>query len=607
MSVGDDRRSGYLRYLPEVLALGGEGISVEVLLRIAETILDRRGGGLEHTVDGVTHTHDGIEAVLDRLPLLFDPYRMPAGFLPWLAGWVGTELSPVWDDHQRRRAVATAVPALDGQGTFEGLLRSLEHYAVSAARPRIALDDGSRILFCTPTPGRLAPLHTLLAHGPFLRRGPAAPLDDDDPADDGPADDDPADELFRDDLPDEGRVAPVSDTGPVEVVYPGLTDPGCLAATPDGDLLLGESAIAPGTVRGLWRVSRTGAYVDTEGAPPTPRPLGRPRPTAEEPRPEAPLKGARALVVEVEGNGWHAFVLDVDALYRLSSGTPETLTQLATRAALGLASTGLSPLESDEMIVDAPARLLVVDRDALVAVNADAPATEAFRHPFRTEGLVPGPLVALGDHLVVVDLRSRDPQSTDARPADLVLVDRGDDPADPDTWTERRLLATLPAEANPLVTPVALTVDGPDSLLVLDLGLRPRTAREADPFVKARAEPASVYRVRLTGTADAATLAVAGIEEVTAPGRLNRPTGMVVLDGTVYVSDPGQAVDRDDASIVRNRPGFLGVSVHFSRQRPTDPDTALTRRRIAHDVASIIDHHKPASVVAARPQASTDT
>jgi hypothetical protein len=314
-------------------------------------------------------------------------------------------------------------------------------------------------------------------------------------------------------------------------------------------------------------------------------------------------------VVEGVAGGWQAFVLDAVALYRLTSSAPLTLTRLATRADLTLQSAGVSPLESDEIIVDGPGRLLVVDNGALVAVDTThSPPIVAFRRSFSTPDLVPGPLVALGKHLVVADLRWNPAAgAADARPADLVLIDRGDDPGDPAGWTERRLVDTPPPQGNPLVTPVALAGDGPDSLLVLDLGLRPRAGEEADPSYKLMAEPAAVYRARLTGAGDPQALAVAGIEQVTQPGRLTRPTGMVVLDGTVYVSDPGQLVGLDDNPLVRNRPGFLGVHVHFSRQRPTDPDTALMRRKIAYDVASIVDRHKPASVVAARPQVSTDS
>jgi phage tail-like protein len=552
------RHSSYAKYLPGVLWPAGAntgGFSIDSILLVAEKILTGIDDDVPVRHEGAgspAHTHDDLAAVIDRLHLLFDPYRAPPRFLPWLASWLGMQLPASWEEPQQRRAIARTGPALGLRGLHEGVARCLDHYDVTTARPRITLDDGSRILFSTPTPGRLAPVHTLLSYGPFLRT--------------------------RD-----------------EAAYPGLVDPGCIAVTPDGHLLLGDDGIAAGTTvaAGVWRVSRTGGYVDVEHAPPRPRPLGPP------PVPGTPaLDRPRALVVEQRADSWRAYVLDRQALYRLDSADLHTLTRLATRADLGLA------VGSTAMVLDGPGRLMVVDQGQLVEIDAATiPAQVVRRTSPRTAEIVPGPLVGVGPHLVVADIR---PQETSEeagglRPADLVLVDR----SNPSVWTEHRLLEGLADGANPLVTPVALALDGPETLFVLDLGLRPVNGDSGDPSYKAVAEPAGVYRVQLRHPTGAGRIAATGIERVTTPGRLVQPNGMAVVDGTLYLSDPGQPVGPADNPLVRNMPGYVAVQVHFSRRRATGLPTR-TRKTIAHEIASIVDLHKPATSVAAPPQVPTE-
>jgi hypothetical protein len=314
---------------------------------------------------------------------------------------------------------------------------------------------------------------------------------------------------------------------------------------------------------------------------------------------EERLDRPRALAVEARADSWSAYVLDHRALYRLASPDADTLTRLATRAELGLAE------ESDAMVLDAPARLLVIDHGAVAVIDVGSTPPRVVRRPLRTPGIVPGPLLGLGRHLIVGDLRSQEEPkegSGDVRPADLVLVDR----SNPSAWTERRLLEALPEGGNPLVAPVALALDGPTALLVLDLGLRPVRSESGDPFHKVMAESAAVYRVELDRPTDAAGLAVTGIERVTEPGRLTQPNGMTSVDGVIYISDPGRPVGADDNPLVRNLPGYVAVQVHFSRQRSADLPSR-TRRTIAHDIATIVDRHKPASVVAAPPPVPTET
>lgn len=554
MSTGDAaRRSGYARYLPAVLwdTEPATGFSINSLLLVAEKILsgiDDDAQLVHQPAGDAPHTHDGIETTLDRLHLMLDPGRAPPRFLPMLGAWLGVERFRSLNEFQYRRAIAAMVPALGRRGLHEGLRQLLSPFEAGPVQPRITLDDGARILFSTPAGSRAAPVHKLLSHGPFLRTRSVA-------------------------------------------AYPGLVDPGCLTATPDGHLLVGDDGLPgsnPAVGAGVWRVSRIGGYVDTEGAPPRPRPIGRTGRALDRPR---------AVVVERGAGPWRAYVLDRHGLYRIDSTDLDTRAILATRVQLGLET------DAEAMVLDTRERLLVVSAGAVVQVNAGtAPATVTGRHPLQVPDLVPGPLVLHSGQLIVADIRSQDAadDADDAGPADLVLVNRSGAAG----WTGRRLLATLPAAANPLVTPVALATEGPTSLLVLDVGLRPLTGDSGDPFYKTRAEPPAVYRVRLANIEDPARLTVTAIERVTEFGRLTRPNGLAVLDGTIYLTDPGQPVGSDDNPMIRNMPGHVAVQVHFSRQRPAG---VTTRRMIAHDIATIVDRHCAASMLAARPHVPTES
>jgi phage tail-like protein len=573
------RRSTYSRFLPAVLRdTGAEpgAFSVDNLLLVTEKILSGLDDGVPVVhANGRPHTHDGIEAVLDRLHQLLDPYRTPVRFLPMLASWLGVEAARSWDDQQLRRAVAGMVPALGLRGLHEGLHRMLDPFDVGDTRPRITLDDGARILFTTPTPGQGASVHALISQGPFLY-------------------------TRKEDEHEERVVA----------AYPGLVDPGCIAATPEGHLLVGDDGLPgadPAVRAGVWRVARTGSYVDfTRDPPPRPRPLWPPEDrdadrseVREGARTGPVLDRPRALAVQRRAGSWEAYVLDDNALFRLGRPDLATLTEVASRSVLGLAAA------SSAMALDNSGRLLVVDRTDIVVIDPEATSFAALdRHPLRTPGIVPGPLAVLGNHLVVGDLRSKEEPATgpgDTRPADLVLVDR----TGPPPWPERRLLEHLRGRENPLISPVALAADGPGSLLVLDLGLRPVSGGSGDPSHKVMAEPAAVFRVLIERPDGVPHPAVTGIERVSAPGRLTNPNGMALVDGTVYLSDPGQPVGEDDNPLVRNLPGHLAVQVHFSRLR-TSGVPVEARRRIAHDVSSAVDRHIPAAVVAARPLVPTD-
>lgn len=584
-------RSGYLRFVPPVLWDTGAdpgGFSLNQLLLVAEKLLTgidddevvrhRPGaGGLAE------HTHDGIEAVIDRLDLLLHPHRTLPRFLPWLAGWVGVELPEQWSEQQQRRLIAEMVPALGQRGLVDGLNRFLDLYTVPATRPRIALDEGAHILFTTPTPGRPAPVHALLSHGPYVRNRARA-------------------------------------------VYPGLAQPQCVAATPGGDLLIGDNGVTErldGRVNpavpvvpvgpGIWRVGRAGDYLDSDSVgpdgtplagPPRPRPIGRTvvhkPPAGGGPAAAGQLRQPKAIRVVGDAASWQAYVVDSDALYRLRSGEPDSLRELLTAQELQ----GLFIL--DDLALDGPDHLLVLGGDTVVPVDL-TDASPRVGNPHRLDGVQPGSLLVHGGQLLVGDVRSQaevsEQDEGDRGPADLVLVDR----RNPNAWRLRRLL-TQPAdnpfatvERNPLVAPVALAADGPDHLLVLDAGLRPLVGGASFPFTRVRAEQAAVHRLTLDHPGDPDRLAVMHIERVTEPGRLTWPTGMVLIDGTAYVTDPGEPTEA--APLFRDGPGGVATVVHFVKGS-TVP--LQQQRALVHDIANVVDAHRPASTAIRPPHSPSD-
>ena len=167
------RRSGLLDHLPAALA--GEGLdtrfSVNRLLLVVEQILR----GSPDPADP-----PGLEEVIDRLPELVDPYRTPDELLPWLGSWLGVSL-PATVDQDQRRVVARTGPALGRRGLVAGIDAFVDLGTTAATRPRVVLDEGSRLLFCRPATG--PDVHTLLGSGPSCAPGRAPPYRRPRPAD----------------------------------------------------------------------------------------------------------------------------------------------------------------------------------------------------------------------------------------------------------------------------------------------------------------------------------------------------------------------------------------------------------------------------------------
>jgi phage tail-like protein len=537
--------SSYLRYLPPVLwqdEPAPPAFSLGAALRIFEKVLT--GIDDDVTVHHGDHTHPAITDLVDRQHQLFDPWRTPPAFLPWLASWVGLEFptlqgQPLWDEYQQRKATAEIAGIDRLRGLRTGLNRYLDLFAVGRTRPRVTLDDGRRLLVTTPAPGRRAPLAALVNRGPVLSGGLAA--------------------------------------GPV--LAEGLIRPWCVTPAPDGGWFVGDIGV-PGSVAlplksRVWRISATGGY-DMAGAPPRPAPLA----------PDTlPLTQVVALAVRPAQGGApeSLYVLDRSGkLFVLPAPYTGVAASLVTSLAAG--NTTIWPVA---MAVDAGGDLLVLDR-------GDGPGTG---NPPKIITVRPNPLtvtrtslttvveplsllVQPDGKLVVGDGRSQEPAGQEDLPANLVQVDRSGA-----AWVETAL---LPA-ANPLVAPTGLARSG-TRLHVLDAGLKPLAPPTIDPFVLGVAEPAAVYTVDL-GTSPAT------VTPASEAGNLTFPTGMAAAGGRLVVCDPGQP---EVAGLIpvwsRLLPCRFDVVIHFAAARlPSDPDERATvQRQVVGTIRTIVDRQKPA-------------
>ncbi len=539
MSPAVNRKSEYLRHLPAILWEDEPPLpefSLGSSLRVFEKILD----GLEDDIplEHAGHPHAPIRPTIDTLQRLFDPWTTPSDFLPWLASWVSLEFSGLWDEYQRRKVTSTIVGVYARRGLHDAINDYLDLYTVAATRPRIAVDDSSKLLWIEPLPGRPARVHTLVSQEPLI-----APL--------------------------------------------------CIALAPDGSLIVGDDGTPdnwPSPVAaGVWRLDRTGGTAFA-GTPPAPSPLPHPTGTT--------LSSPAAVACEGTPQSWRAYVLDkprafapatAPALWRYpSSNLGAAPTVLLTRGQLGITW----PIA---LAFDLNGRLLVLDRGAplgtlpaqprIVDVNVQATPAAVVATTNLPSVIEPVSLTvrANGD-LIVGDAREQVWTGTGPIPAgNLVRVDR----SNPAAWTSSLLLPTQ----NPLAAPSAVVESSATELLVLDLGLKPYRPSPGPAFEKDIAEPAALWRIGLGGAA--ATVQLASERK-----KLVYPLGMVRDEATLYVADRGEWSDLSFGGPIdrawRAEPSQFGVVVHWSRQRPA---SLQQRRQIVHNIVEIVEVEKPAHTI----------
>jgi phage tail-like protein len=535
-------KSSYLKYLPPVLwedEPPAPAFSLGAVLRIFEKVLTGIDDDVEVRHRG--HVHPPLTTEIARLERLFDPWKTPESFLPWLASWVALEFPtlqdlPLWDEYQQRKVTSEIAQIYRQRGLKAGLNQYLELYAVGKTRPRVAVDDGSRLLLVTSRPGALAPVAGLVTQGPVVTR-------------DGVRSD-------------------------------GLIRPRCLAAAPDGTLFVGDLGVpevVPVPLRSrVWRISADGHY-DLAGAPPKPQPLDT---TA---LPAAAL-AAVAVRRAQAGRPETLYVLNqAGGLFAIPSPYRDAPAALVT--SLVAAGATFAPVA---MAVDLNGDLLVLDRGdgvgtpnppKVVAVQPDP--LRVTRTPLRkvTEPL--SLLVQPDGRLIVGDGGVQEPTAPAQFPGNLVRVDRG-----AATWTETTLLAA----ANPLVAPTGLARTGDGRLHVLDAGLKPFAPSTTDPFVCAVAEPAAVFRVDPDVTPPTVT-------RVTQGGQFVYPTGLVATGQRLVACDPGQPpVAGLQPFMSRLRPFQFDVVIHFADSR-LSPDPAVRAGELSRavgNIRTIVGQQKPA-------------
>ena len=537
-------KSSYLRFLPPVLwehEPDETGFSLGSLLSIFEKVLTGIDDGFP--VQHGDHTHDPIHGQIDRLYQLFDPWRTPPESLSWLASWVALDLptlqgQPIWDEYQQRKVISDIAKIYRQRGLRSGLNRYLSLYAVGETRPRVAVDDGARLLFTQPLPGRVAPVTSFVAQGPVLNGN--------------------------------------------QVLAEGLIRPWCIAPAPDGGFFVGDTAV-PGTVpvplkNRVWHISAAGQY-DLAGAPPHPQPLAADT---------LPLTRVVALAVRPRlGNQPEAlYVIDRSGIvYRI----PAPYTGAASVEVVRLAA-GNTTMWPVAMAIDGNGDLLVLDRGdgsgtpnppKIITVSLQAQPPVVSRRNLKQVIEPLALLVQPTGQLLIGDGREQDPQTPDQFSGNIVLVDR----SNAANWTETPILAA----GNPLVAPTAITRDDETHVYVLDAGVKPFTP-PADPFVLAVAEPATVYRVDLGASPPSAARAVEN-------GQFVFPTGMAASGGRLVICDPGQP---EVAGLIpvwsRLLPYRFGVVVHFTNSRlPADPgERANVQRQVVGNIRDIVDEQKPA-------------
>lgn len=545
-------RSSWVKYLPPVLwekeeptdpfTLGG-------MLRIFEKILTGIDDGND-IVHG-DHTHPSLRESIEQLHHLYDPWTTPPEMLDWLASWVSFTYPALWDEYMRRKAIGEMVEIYKFRGLKEGIQRLLDLASTGANRPRIGIDDGSRLLLLAPEPGREVRLQTVLSHGPSVRRDPAS----------------------------HGLVAN----------FEGMVRPSCIDIAPDGSLFVGDlgtpAGWTPVTEQRVWRILTDGQY-EFAGVQPTPRPVGPPGN-------EWNLLSPVAIAVD-SLSPWNVYVLDQvvlpasPALYQASSTNLSVVTNVATAGTLQ----ATWPVA---MAFDTNGHLLILDRGSPAPAGAPAVPTivDVQLSPLVVTvqplpaGSVVEPMALLvlpGGDLLIADAG---PQTAPV-PGNLVRVDRSTA-----TWSASSLLPAAPGPSNPLVQPTAVVQDDQGVIYVLDGGLKAFLPQldpvlAGDPFLRQTAQPAAVYGVDISAAPPAVT-------RVSDTRTLVSPMDMVIHDGTLVICDRGEysdpAVGGPLLRVWRGTHHEFGVVIHFSAALAP---TVQERSRISHSIQQLIDAESPA-------------
>ena len=581
-----------------------EVINVTAVNANTLTAVFRQNHAANQTIVNSSGVHDPIQTVIANTPALYGAWTTPPNFLDWLAQWVALQLDPLWDEYQRRSVISDIVGIYAQRGTKPGLYEFLDIYALAKRRPRLVIDDDSKLLFAKPQAGEIVPVSTLVSQTP-------------------------------------------------------LVAPQCIALDGSGYIFVGDLGDTAKSINpALWRLSIAGAYDYAAGTGALPTVVATP--PSPQPFQPAALNLSAPIAVAADAVNGGAYLIDLTTdyvLYRLTApqvgtvtlsgtpttgesitvavdGTPYTLAQTtgyttaqeatALAALLNGAATfsgryaavasgasvvitadvgppgndltfvtasahmgcvasgpcfGTSAIFADDltlphlglvfpiaMVVDGAGEPVVLDRGAVVAnpsaaaivqvtISGSPPVYTGTKRNALAAIVEPLSMVLLADgNYIVGDAID---QST-AAPATLYKVDST-------TWAQTNLLAAVAPADNPLVAPTGIVEVDPDHLMVLDAGLRPFRPAAGSPFNAIIAQQPAIYSVDLS-------VAPPAIALVSDQRSMVYPRGMTGdSDGTLYACDSGLPdLAGYNAIKWRSSPQQFSVVVHF-QGNPTAP------------------------------------
>jgi hypothetical protein len=89
----------------------------------------------------VRRVYEPIEKMIDDLVNLFDPWKTRPDLLPWLASVVGLDISPQWNEYQKRLLLSQIAGLHHRLGTKEAMLKLIDIYVPESRKGRICIDD----------------------------------------------------------------------------------------------------------------------------------------------------------------------------------------------------------------------------------------------------------------------------------------------------------------------------------------------------------------------------------------------------------------------------------------------------------------------------------
>ena len=489
--------------------------------------------------------YGSLEKTIDHLAELFDPWKTHSDFLPWLATWIALDLEPDWNEYQKRLFISQMTSIYQQRGLKSGLMKYLDIYVASKAKPRIAIDDGEAIWRASLNPGGMADLHPV-AYSYGVNLG-------------------------QDDI----RAV--------------LLHPTAIAVDQDNNYLvtdrggIEEINNQPRWQPALWKVSSTGEINYS---------LNQVQPNVSLPQPiytGAELANPTAVVVD-EQNRYYVLTIGQDslpsAIYRFVA--PDyNLDPLITENSTPALPT-VYPLDMvwDRVTIDS-AQLIILDRGrpgggarTKVITVTITPSLAVQESPQLTDVREPTAIIMDSTgQLIIAD--AKEPSSSNSPPeaADLLLVN-------PSDWSVTSLLESLDLPENPLIFPTGLAWENPQSLIVCDTGVR---ERESGLGERHRAEAAALYRVDLSQSPPQ-------ISRITDPRKLVNPSKIAVdRHNKIVIADRGAEYNLADLPDVpqrewRTRDNEFGVIVLFSKERATE---AAERNQIRFQITQIINEQKP--------------